>query len=253
MNSQEIFDAPAEAVDAAPVSPVTAERIRLEGVESEARAKKADIRERIREVMRVANEIHREMGKVDGAIADVERRVSLVSAPRREYLNARSDAIARGLMGEAVDPSDLQRSTEFADALPAGDLAEGLRALKSRRDELNRRMVGSRADARKLQGDFYIAHAEEHGARYLILREQIAQSYVHLLAAQRSALNLTSMSMLVPLHFESLNLPSPDKTDDLKNLRTKPWLPSHDVDGNMLARSAHVGNATVAIKQEMGV
>lgn len=232
-------------------NPAIAEQTRLERVVAGAVAQKAELRERLNEVRMKGAEVQAEISRIEGALASAEQRNRILSAPRPDYIAARSEAIARGLLGESVELSEVQRSADFADNLTASDLAEGLRALRKKRDDIVLRFNALKSQARVITSDYYKAHAVEYGAKYEILRSQITHAYLQIRAADRLNVSIDPMHQIYLDNTTELALPSLDSSEVMSQVRKNPRLNSNDITGTSLARSGVMDSMTTQINREL--
>jgi len=232
-------------------SPAVTEQTRLERVIATAVAEKSSLRERLNEVRMKGTEVQNELTKVEAAIRSAEDKSRLIGSSRGDYINARSEQLARGLLGEKVELSEVERSADFADNLTGADLAEGLRTLKKKRDDIVYRFNALKGQARSLSADFYKQHAVEHCARYEILRNQISQAFVEIQAAHRLNMSFDPMQPVLWDNATEMVLPTLDMQETMAAVRKISHMPSHDITGLSLTRSALVDGAASRINLEL--
>lgn len=232
-------------------TPVVSEQTRLERVIASASAEKSELRERLSDVRIKGSEVQAEISRIEGAIASAEQKSRILAAPRTDYVNARSEQLARGLMGEPVELSEVERSADFASNLNLSDLAEGLRALKKKRDDIVHRFNSLKSQGRVIMSDYYKAHAVEHCARYEILRSQITNAYLQIRAADRLNVPIDPMHQIYLDNTTELALPSLDSSEVMGQVRKNPRLNSHDITGTGLVRSGVLDGIASRINAEL--
>lgn len=237
--------------ETAPQNPATTEQLRLERVMATATAEKASLREKLKEAFSKGNEVKAELTKVEAAIRSAEDRSRLIGSSRGDYINARSEQLARGLLGEKVELSEVQRSADFADNLTASDLAEGLRILKRKRDDLVLGLNIVKGEAKSISSDFYKQHAILNGARYELLRGQICSAFIEIQAAHRLNLSFDPMHPILWDNATEMVLPTLTAQEAMAPVRKFPHLSSYDITGLSLTRSALVDNASNKINAEL--
>ena len=182
-----------------------------------ARAEKEALLARAPEILAQARATRDELDRVQAGISGAEYKLQRINTPRSVTPDARALAIAAGLMGAEVDLQALPRAEDFGASLTSGDLQSGLSALIAKREELTRRVRMQQSEAKNLQSAYYTAHAEEHAAEFMVLRDELANHYIQIEAAQRSNLGLTNMSFLTGPHFATFHIPAAD--DALESIR----------------------------------
>lgn len=248
-----LFEEAAEPAvqETTPQNPATTEQLRLERVMATAVSEKEQLRQQYAETRAKGVEIQGEIDKIEAAIRTAEHKSQILSAPRSDYINARAEQISRGLMGESVELSTIERSGDFAASLSAVDLAEGLRTLKKRRDELVGGFGILKGRVRSIAIEYYKQHAIQHGARFEMLRSEIASEFIQLQAAHKLNLPLSGFNPILLDSMPEMVLPGIDGSEAMIPLRKYPLINSREITGNALAMSGAVDRVTKEINREL--
>lgn len=239
------------AQEAKQPNPDVIERLRLEKVLANAVSEKEQLRKQYAEVRSKGIEIQGEIDKLESAIRSAEHRSQILSAPRADYIDARAQQIAAGLMGEAVELSTIERSADFASNLTTADLSEGIRTLKRKRDDLLAGLNMIKAKLRICACNYYRAHAHQHGARFELLRSEISSEFIQLQAAHKLNLRFDGFSPILLESMSEMVLPGIDEADAMIPLRKYERISSRDLTGNTLAQSGLVDQASASINAEL--
>lgn len=181
---------------------------KLEAIATDAAHAKAEIKSRLRDLVNESDAVNQERLRLEAAIADAERRLSINSGSRGTYVNERADLVARAMLGEEVDIESAKASSTL-DGLNAEDLKAGLQSLKTKYDECRYRWRSLRGQVNAAQKEFAGQHAVQHAATYLTARQQLVDSWVEIRAAQEVFNESSELKIPVftNLNFDDLCLP----------------------------------------------
>jgi hypothetical protein len=188
--------------------PTISWQTKLEAVATDAAHAKAEIKTKLRDLVNQSDEVNQERLRLEAAIADAERRLSINSSSRGTYVNERADLVARAMLGETVD-IESAKPTSTLDGLNAEDLKAGLATLKIKYDECRYRWRTLRGQVNTAQKEFSAQHAVEHMAKYLTARQQLVDSWVEIRGAQEVFNENSELKIPVftSLNFDDICLP----------------------------------------------
>lgn len=228
------------------------EQLRLERVRAEAQAKKTELRLKMKTIAEKRRQLNDDLARVEGAIRSAEQRLTIATAPRADYVNARAQQVAMGLMGQPVTLDEVEKAQDFGASLTADDLTSGIRALKKQRDELVRSVNMSTADARVCTTEFQHSHAVEHGANYQLARNQLVAAFIEVHAASRNCVQLDPMKPITLEKHIELLLPSFADTEPMIALRKNPNLAEGEpTQGARLLQGGYADAAATRINSEL--
>lgn len=231
-------------------APVVSAEIRADNAIAGYQAKKADVAAQLATVKERTAELQAEKDRLMGAIAASEQRLNILAGSPQQYRSAKAEAIAQSLVtGEALDPTSLpEPEGELVDRVSAVDLKAALQVLRTKAQEIERRLVGCKADQRRLINEFAEHHAGEHGVRFALLASRLSDEYAAVQAAHRIALSSgNTFSVLAPQDFSEMLINSPLSAEAGKacGITRRVW------SGRVLEETTIIRNATAEIYSEL--
>ena len=245
----DIPEQPEQPTTEAPAPTVSAE-IKADNAIAGYQAKKADVAAQLATVKERTAELQAEKDRLMGAIAASEQRLNILSGSPQQYRSAKAEAIARSLVtGEALDLASLpEPEGDLVDRVSAVDLKAALQVLRTKAQEVERRMVGLKAEHRRLVNEFCEHHAGEHGVRFALLASRLSDEYAAVQAAHRIALSSgNTFSTLAPQDFSEMLIHSPLSAEAGKacGITRRVW------SGRVLEETTIIRNATTEIYSEL--
>lgn len=168
-------------------------------------------------------EVDQRRREVDFALSRAEQKLNILSGSQSTYRdNQRAQALAKILTGDTTVRLEDLPQTDPADSLSAGDLKEGIAALRRDRTELGFTWNAAIGGVSNLRKRWYKAKALKAGAQYMLARESIFNAWSELRAiescAQEMALHHTPQYVHLQ-DFDTLVLPAADRLEAMAPLR----------------------------------
>lgn len=180
VNNDRFKAAKAEQVVAETPAPTLSREMRLNLIADAAGVKIEALREERRAAEARLLEIKAERDSIDHALGDAERRMTLLSGSRGDYVDARAQTIAAKMMGQDVKVE--QANSDPMAGLTPTDVQAGVKALRRRREDVARAWNMALSDHNRLTREIGQKMAVVAGCKYEIAAESLKSAFVDLLA-----------------------------------------------------------------------